>query len=256
MCLTGPNAIQVINFTNWRAIADELGISRLTAGLWRKRFAKKRFDGLDDESRCGAPRKIGDEKIAEVVTKTLETLPADATHWSALNGEILRSVNLDGTSHLERFLAGSASQRDFQFSTDPQFVEKVRRRWFAKRPHWYVHFTPTPSSWINQVERFFALLSKQHIKRGAHRSVAELEDAITDYLKSRNAAPKPFRWTKSADDIVAPIERFCRRTLDTHATCAQELQNRDIRQILVPREALRAASALCASKTSIGCLPN
>jgi transposase len=55
------------------AIAATLGVSRLTVGLWRKRFAKKRFDGLDDEPRCGAPRKIGDEKIAEVVTKTLET---------------------------------------------------------------------------------------------------------------------------------------------------------------------------------------
>ena len=97
---------------------------------------------------------------------------------------------------------------------------KLIRRWFAKRPHWHVHFTPTSSSWINQVERFFALLSEQQIKRGAHRSVAELEDAITAYIKSRNAAPKPFRWTKSADAILASIERFCRRTLDIHATCA------------------------------------
>jgi hypothetical protein len=94
------------------------------------------------------------------------------------------------------------------------------RRWFAKRPHWHVHFTPTSSSWINQVERFFALLSEQQIKRGAHRSVAELEDPIIAYIKSRNAAPKPFRWTKSADDILASIERFCRRTLDTQAKCA------------------------------------
>src|SRR5437762_3750450 len=97
---------------------------------------------------------------------------------------------------------------------------KLIRRWFAKRSHWHVHFTPTSSSWINQVERFFALLSEQQIKRGAHRSVAELEGAITAYIKSRNAAPKPFRWPKSADDILASIERFCRRTLDTHATCA------------------------------------
>src|SRR5665213_1670484 len=67
---------------NNSAIADELGVSRLTVGLWRKRFAKKRFNGLDDEPRCGAPRKIGDEKIAQVVTKTLETMPSDATHWS------------------------------------------------------------------------------------------------------------------------------------------------------------------------------
>jgi hypothetical protein len=73
---------------------------------------------------------------------------------------------------------------------------------------------------LNQVERFFALLSGQQIKRGAHRSVAEVEDAIIAYIKSRNAAPKPFRWTKSADDILASIERFCRRTLDTQAKCA------------------------------------
>src|SRR5262245_64170705 len=64
------------------AIADELGVSRLTVGTWRRRFANRRFDGLDDEPRCGAPRKIGDDKIAEVVTKTLETMPIAATHWS------------------------------------------------------------------------------------------------------------------------------------------------------------------------------
>ena len=64
---------------------------------------------------------------------------------------------------------------------------KLIRGWFAKRPRWHVHFTPTSSSWINQVERFFALLSEQQIKRGAHRSVAELEAAITAYIKIRNA---------------------------------------------------------------------
>src|ERR1700704_3101384 len=92
---------------------------------------------------------------------------------------------------------------------------KLIRRWFAKRSRWHVHFTPTSSSWINQVERFFALLSEQQIKRGVHRSVTELEAAITAYIKIRNA-----RWTKSADDILASIDRFCRRTLDTHAKCA------------------------------------
>jgi hypothetical protein len=89
-----------------------------------------------------------------------------------------------------------------------------------RRSRWHAHFTPTSSSWVNQVERFFALLSEQQIKRGAHRSVADLEAAITAYIKIRNAAPKPFRWTKSAGDILASIERFCRRTLDTHAKCA------------------------------------
>ena len=94
---------------------------------------------------------------------------------------------------------------------------KLIRDWFAKRPRWIVHFTPASSSWINQVERFFALLPEPQIKRGAHRSVAELEAAIDTYIKIRNAAPKPFRWTKSADDILASIDRFCRRTLDTDA---------------------------------------
>ncbi len=94
---------------------------------------------------------------------------------------------------------------------------KLIRDWFAKRPRWHTHFTPTSSSWINQVERFFALLTEQQIKRGAHRSVADLEAAINAYIHARNADPKPFRWTKTADDILASIERFCRRTLAVHA---------------------------------------
>jgi len=97
---------------------------------------------------------------------------------------------------------------------------KLIRAWFAKRRRWHVHFTPTSSSWINQVERFFALLSEQQIKRGVHRSTAELEAAIHTYIKIRNTNPKPFRWTKSADDILASIERFCRRTISAHETAA------------------------------------
>jgi transposase len=85
------------------------------------------------------------------------------------------------------------------------------RNWLAKRPRWQVHLTPTGSSWINQVERFFALLSERQIKRGVHRSVADLQAAITAYIDHHNAEPMPFRWTKSADDILASIERFCRR---------------------------------------------
>jgi hypothetical protein len=93
---------------------------------------------------------------------------------------------------------------------------KLIRDCFAKRPRWHRHFTPTSSSWINQVERFFALLSEQQIKRSAHRSAADLEAAINTYIQARNADPKPFRWTKTSDDILAAIERFCRRTLAVH----------------------------------------
>jgi transposase len=89
--------------------------------------------------------------------------------------------------------------------------------WFAKRPRWHVHFTPTSSSSINQVERFFSLLAEKQIKRGAHRSVKALIKDVDTFIERQNADPKPLRWTKSADDILASIERFCRRTLEVHA---------------------------------------
>jgi transposase len=83
------------------------------------------------------------------------------------------------------------------------------RDWLAKRPRWRVHLTPTSSSWLNQVERFFAKLTDKQIRRGVHRSVEELKTAITAFLDHHNAAPKPFRWVKPANDILAAIERFC-----------------------------------------------
>src|ERR1700731_4924441 len=83
------------------------------------------------------------------------------------------------------------------------------RAWLAKRPRWHVHLTPTSSSWLNQVERFFALLTDKKIRRGVHRNVADLQADISAFIERHNADPKPFRWTKSADDILASIERFC-----------------------------------------------
>jgi transposase len=85
------------------------------------------------------------------------------------------------------------------------------RGWLAKRPRWHVHLTPTSSSWLNQVERFFALLTDKKIRRGVHRAVADLEADIAAFIAQHNAEPRPFRWTKSADDILASIERFCVR---------------------------------------------
>jgi transposase len=82
------------------------------------------------------------------------------------------------------------------------------RNWFARHPRFHVHFTPTSASWLNQVERWFATLTEKQIRRGTHRSTRQLEDAIRGYLKMNNAEPKPFVWTKSADAILASIERF------------------------------------------------
>jgi transposase len=84
------------------------------------------------------------------------------------------------------------------------------RNWLAKRPRWHVHMTPTSASWLNQVERFFALITERRIRRGIYRSVAALRADIRAFIDHHNADPKPFRWIRSADDILASIERFCR----------------------------------------------
>ena len=314
------------------AIARQLGITRVTVALWRQRFASRGLEGLADEPRPGAPRRIGDEKITEVVTATLETMPAAATHWSTRSMSRASGLSVSTVHRIWRaFSLQPHRSETFKLSTDPLFVEKVRdivglyldpphqalvlcldektqiqaldrtqpvlpvrpgqaerrthdyerhgttslfaaldvkagtiistctprhraqefrqfldtvekavpddldihvvmdnasshktaliRNWFAKRPRWHTHFTPTSSSWINQVERFFALLTDQQIRRGAHRSTTELEAAINGYIDACNANPRPFRWTKTADDILASIERFCRRTLSVQAQC-------------------------------------
>jgi transposase len=85
------------------------------------------------------------------------------------------------------------------------------KAWFARHPRFHVHFTPTSASWLNQVERWFATLTEKYIRRGTHRSTRQLEQAIRQYLDIHNANPKPFAWAKSADDILASIERFCLR---------------------------------------------
>jgi transposase len=319
------------------AIARSVAATRKTVQSWRGRFARDRLDGLTDEPRCGAPRKIGDDLIEQIVTKTLETQPANATHWSTRDMAKASGVSASTVQRIWRaFSLQPHRVETFKLSIDPQFVEKVRdivglyldppqlalvlcideksqiqaldrtqpllpmrpgqverrthdyerhgtttlfaalvaatnaktnikagtvigkcmRRhraiemrnflatvernmpadgmctwswitpqhktklicnWFARRPRWHLHFTPTSSSWINQVERFFAALSEKKIKRGAHRSVKELVQAIEAFIAGCNANPKPFRWVKTADEILASIERFCRRTLQVHA---------------------------------------
>lgn len=86
------------------------------------------------------------------------------------------------------------------------------RNWFAKRPRFHMHFTPTYGSWINLVERWFAEITNKRIRRGIFRSVKELEAAIREYIEVHNEDPKPFVWTKSADEILASMARFAQRT--------------------------------------------
>ena len=89
------------------------------------------------------------------------------------------------------------------------------RRWLAKRPRYHVHFTPTSASWLNLVERWFALLTEKQIRRGSHSDTKALEAAIYHYLDVTNQHPKPFVWTKTADEILANVVRFCTGTSGT-----------------------------------------
>src|SRR5262245_16757709 len=85
-------------------------------------------------------------------------------------------------------------------------------RWLTKHPRFHLHFTPTSASWLNLVERWFSLLTERQIKRGIHRSTQALENAIKHYVQFTNENPKPFVWTKTADEILETIARFCQRT--------------------------------------------
>ncbi len=242
-------------------VARQMGVRKATAGKWRQRFVDRRLDGLLDEPRPGAPRKITDADVERALAMTLESTPKDATHWSTRS--LAKEAGLSRTTVGRIWRAFSLQphrSETFKLSKDPLFIEKVRdivglylnppdralvlcvdekshdtieqavpsgldvhlivdnygthktvliRRWLAKRPRFHVHFTPTSASWINLVERWFAALTEKQIRRGVHRSVRELESAIKQYLAATNESPKPFIWTKTADEILASVARFC-----------------------------------------------
>jgi transposase len=89
------------------------------------------------------------------------------------------------------------------------------KRWLARHPRFHVHFTPTYSSWINLVESWFAVLTRRMIKRGSHRSTQQLETAIKSYVEEADANPRPFVWTKTADEILESLKRFCNKISDS-----------------------------------------
>ena len=92
--------------------------------------------------------------------------------------------------------------------------------WLLKRPRFHQHFTPTSASWLNLVECWFALLSRRRLERGAFTSVGDLEEAIHAYIAETNTKPKPFVWTRTADDIPGSIARFCQQTSNSaHWQC-------------------------------------
>jgi len=131
-----------------------------------------------------------------------------------------RHRSLEFRKFLDRVETGVPAALEVHIVMDNYGTHKTAliRNWFAKRPRFHAHFTPTYGSWLNLVERWFAELTNKQIRRGTYRSVLELERAIRNFIAAHNAAPKPFLWTKTADHILASISRFALRTLDAHAS--------------------------------------
>jgi len=310
------------------AIAARLDIHVTSARKWRRRFVADRLDGLLDEPRPGRPRTVTDEQVEAVITRTLETTPRDATHWStrALAREL--GMSQSAVSRIWRaFALAPHRQETWKLSTDPLFIDKVRdvvglyldpperavvlcvdeksqiqaldrtapvfpmmpgvparashdykragtsslyaaldiatgkvigsvharhraiefkkflatidrevpaefdvhvvldnasthktpavKRWLAAHPRFVLHFTPTSSSWLNLVERWFGELTTKKLQRGTHRTVRELNTDIRSWIDTWNDNPRPYVWTKTTDQILESIARYCTRINDS-----------------------------------------
>jgi len=308
-----------------KTVAKKLRCCLGMVGKWRSRFLKARLEGLYDEPRPGAPRKVSDDQVEKVVIRTLESTPRGQTHWSTRGLAKASGLSRMTVSRIWHAFGLQPHRADtFKLSPDPQLIEKVRdivglymnppehalvlcvdeksqiqaldrtqpllplwpgqvergthdykrhgttslfaalelktnrvigqlhrrhrsqefrrfldtieanvpaeldvhivldnygthktaiiRKWFAKRPRFHVHFTPTYGSWINLVERWFAEITNRRIRRGVFRSVKELEAAIREYIAVHNEDPKPFVWTRTADQILDSIARYAQRT--------------------------------------------
>ena len=309
-------------------VARRQGVSNQMVCKWRARFAAQGLDGLLDEPRPGAPRRIGDDQIEAVLNRTLARKPAGATQWSTRSMARASGLSQSTVSRIWRAFALQPHRSEsFKLSRDPLFIDKVRdivglymapperalvlcvdeksqiqaldrtqpllpmrpgqaerrahdylrhgtttlfaaldvatgfvlgechgrhrarefrhflelieaaapaglelhlvldnyathktpgiRRWLARHPRFHLHFTPTGASWLNQVERWFALLTQRQLRRGAHRSTSELEDCIRHFIAQHNRQPRPFVWTKTADAILTSLARYCQRINDS-----------------------------------------
>jgi len=315
-CASGLNNAQV---------AAREGVSTPTVGKWRSRFVELRLDGLEDDPRPGRPASITAEQVEDVVVATLESTPANATHWSRARMAERSGLSKSSIGRIwKAFELKPHRTVGFKLSNDPQFVDKVfdviglylhppeaavvlcvdeksqvqalarsqpafplmpgmpekrthdyvrhgttslfaafntadgtvisslhRRhrtiefkkflakidtevpadlavhlvcdnygthkspaiiKWLAAHPRFHIHYTPTYSSWINQVERWFGYLTEQLLQRSDHRSVQALEKDIRDWVKAWNNDPKPFIWTKTAEQILQSLSRLLQRT--------------------------------------------
>ena len=312
--------------TDNKTVAAQVGCGADTVGKWRARFVELRLDGLLDEPRSGRPPVVTLDQVEDVVVATLESTPANATHWSRTKMAKRTGLSRSTIGRIWRAFELKPHREDgFKLSNDPLFVEKVydvvglylnppeaavvlcvdektqvqalarsqpafpmmpgmpekrthdyvrhgttslfaafntadgtvissihRRhravefkkfltkidtqvpddlevhlvadnyathksptvvRWLESHPRFHMHFTPTYSSWINQVERFFAYVTSDLLQRSDHRSVQALQGDIRKWVKGWNADPRPFIWTKPAEQILESLGRLLERTM-------------------------------------------
>jgi transposase len=124
-----------------------------------------------------------------------------------------RHRSVEFRAFLDAIEAGVPADLEVHVVLDNAAIHKTRivHDWLVKRPRFHLHFTPTSASWLNLVECWFAVLSRRRLARGAFTGTEDLERAIRAYIAATNAAPKPFVWTKAADQILASVGRFCQR---------------------------------------------
>ena len=133
----------------------------------------------------------------------------------ALNGTVIGSLHrrhraIEFKKFLERIDAEVPDELDVHLILDNYSTHKTPavKRWLLRHPRFHLHFTPTGSSWLNLVERWFGELTTKKIKRGAHRSVTELERDIKAWINTWNENPRPYVWVKTADQILASLARY------------------------------------------------
>jgi transposase len=215
------------------AIMKRTGKSKPCVWRWQERYIEEGVDGLlRDKTRPPGTKPLSAAMKRKVLAKTGSEMPPNATHWSVRS--MATAVGISHSS-VQRIWAEAGLKphlvRRFKISNDPQFEEKVTdvvglymnppdralvlcvdeksqiQALDRTQPGFKLHFTPTSASWLNLVERFFAEITSKRIRRGVFRSVAELKQAVHDYLDRHNADPKPFVWTKTAEVILEKERR-------------------------------------------------
>jgi len=191
-------------------LATELKTSCPTVLDWRRRFAEGGAKALDDDRPRGRSFKpLARAKTAEIITRT-QSAPPQATQWSC--SSVARACGVSTASVQRVWHANGLKPHlrlDIHCIADNYATHKKQevKDWLATHPRFHLHFIPTSSSWLNLVERWFAKITTERIRRGVFTSVPKLERAIYDYIEHNNADPKPFVWAKSTNNIIRKVNR-------------------------------------------------